>query len=190
MCLPFLFKLSLQRGNEAGLLRNSLSAIVKNHQHTTKLDTLTEPHVVDFKLLSKARDHAKAQQLTVPFNVQRITASVLCTMEPVNNIAVREKAVVLVFKVDGKVLLKFRPANVEVEMIFVQETHLYEIKLDFKTDLSHGREALQGAKLLEFALEIDETTLVNMDGAPMTLLPAARAKLEQESVHVQFPEDI
>ena len=107
----------------------------------------------------------------MPYNVQRLMASLLMTRMPVDNGIMRQEAVVLAIKVDGKVLLRFHPQNLELKEIFVQETYMVEMLLDYDIDLSQVRQALKGAKYLELGLEIMTKALVTSDGAEMTLIP-------------------
>jgi len=69
-------------------------------------------------------------------------ASLLLTKMPADNGVMRQEAVNLAFKVDGKVKLRFQPQNVELSEIFVEETLMVEMIMDFAIDLSQTRSVL------------------------------------------------
>jgi len=99
LCLPFIFKMKIEKGHskDSGLL-----SMIDESMHTsmTKADMFDEPHIVDFRFISQDTSHVRAQHLHVPFNVKRISASVLLTRHPLDNENTRKQAFLLAFKVD------------------------------------------------------------------------------------------
>jgi hypothetical protein len=67
-----------------------------------------EPSIIDFKFRLVGQD-AHPDRIVVPYNVARMSASVLLTEEPTDGSHFRQKAFKLVFNVDGRAILKFKP---------------------------------------------------------------------------------
>lgn len=68
--------------------------------------------VIDFKYILP-KNHG--DELIVPYNVHRLGASVLLSQEPQVDAIFEEEAFQMAFRVDDKVVLRFKPIDVQVE---------------------------------------------------------------------------
>ena len=66
-------------------------------------------NIIDFKYVIHG---GPPDELVIPFDVHRLTASVLVSEKVKEDITLRDSAFLLAFKVDGRVALRMKPADI------------------------------------------------------------------------------
>ena len=114
----------------------------------------------------------------------------LLTEEPLQDQRFKQHAFFLSFHANDRVLQKFSPANIEVNPLELGGRQVYEVKLNFLTDLSSVHKLIAGAEVLHFWLEIGADALRSRDSSTaFDIYPETADKLANTPILVEFPED-
>ena len=120
--------------------------------------------IIDFRFISQDTSHIKSQHLHVPFNVKRISASVLMSFQPDENKSNLYSVFSLILEVDGEPQLRYRTENVEFKDVEVNGESFTQMNLDFNVDFSQVRKTIVGAKSLKLKIEIINENLIDDKG--------------------------
>ena len=129
----------------------------------------------------------------MPFNVHRITANVLMTKSPYDDMFFEQKAFMLSFQIDGMHSVRFKPADIEIQVKDIRGKQVYVVQLHYNIDLSRTRKQIVGASRLELILDIDTSELIDEDQkVPYKLTSKLQDKIDNGStlILVEFPEDM
>ena len=115
--------------------------------------------------------HAEQNVYQVPFNTDQISAAVLMNQKPHDDTFLRQKAFVLQLRSDGQPLLRFKPVNIDFEQLEIRGEEVWELRIDFKFDMSRARQQIMGQENLALWLEIDESHMqTEHKNEPFTIL--------------------
>jgi len=108
LCLPMIFSMKVHKSKDKPM--SELSEFMYSDHASSETQTdFYNASVIDFKyILPKNRGN----ELIVPYNVHRIGATVLLSQEPRVDVLFEEDAFKLAFRVDDKVVLRFKPIAV------------------------------------------------------------------------------
>ena len=91
--------------------------------------------------------------------------------KPHDDTFLRQKAFVLQLRSDGKPLLRFKPVNIDFEQLEIRGEEVWELRIDFKFDMSRARQQIMGQENLALWLEIDESHMqTEHKNEPFTIL--------------------
>ena len=111
LCLPLVMTMSVkkQKDGEVSMLSEYVGG---DHVSAETKAAFEEANIIDFKYIVEENHMG---ELVVPFNVPRISASVLVSEALKVDRFLKVRAFTLAFKVDGKVVKRIKPVNLEQE---------------------------------------------------------------------------
>ena len=187
LCLPVIFTMTVtkQKDREVSMLSEYISG---DNMSVDANSAFKEANVIDFKYILKENHMG---ELVVPFNVPRVGVTVLVSEELKEDVFLQKRAFLLAFRVDGKVIKRFTPVNIEGKDIEVMGKDVHSLQIDFNTDLAEERKHIVGASKIELMLEINSDHMIALKtkksvGIVQTLID----KYEDMVITVEFPEDI